>query len=117
MCQILGPTNAIQELARLLSWGKLKAMILKALAFGASIVSFALFGNDAATASSRPNVLFICADDLKPTGPLNDDQARALIHGYHAAVSFVDAQIGRVLDELDQLGLAKNTIIVLWGDH
>src|SRR3954463_8738854 len=66
MCQILGPTNAIQELARLLSWGKLKAMILKALAFGASIVSFALFGNDAATASSRPNVLFICVDDLKP---------------------------------------------------
>lgn len=55
--------------------------------------------------------------DIPETGPLNDDQARALIHGYHAAVSFVDAQIGRVLDELDRLGLASNTIIVLWGDH
>jgi iduronate 2-sulfatase len=55
--------------------------------------------------------------DIPDTGPLNDDQARMLIHGYHAAVSYVDAQIGRVLDELDRLGLAPNTIIVLWGDH
>jgi len=55
--------------------------------------------------------------DIPETGPLNDEQARALIHGYHAAVSFVDTQIGRVLDELERLGLASNTIIVLWGDH
>jgi iduronate 2-sulfatase len=40
-----------------------------------------------------------------------------LIHGYYAATSFVDAQIGRVIDELDRLELAENTIIVLWGDH
>lgn len=55
--------------------------------------------------------------DIPDVGPLDDDQARVLIHGYHAAVSFVDAQIGRVLDELDRLQLATNTIIVLWGDH
>ena len=55
--------------------------------------------------------------DIPETGPLTDEKARALIHGYHAAVSYVDAQIGRVLDELDRLGLAANTIIVLWGDH
>jgi iduronate 2-sulfatase len=42
---------------------------------------------------------------------------RTLIHGYYACVSFVDAQIGRVLDELDRLNLADKTIIVLWGDH
>ncbi len=42
---------------------------------------------------------------------------RELIHAYYACVSFVDAQIGRVLDELDRLGLAENTIVVLWGDH
>lgn len=55
--------------------------------------------------------------DIPDSGPLNDEQARTLIHGYHAATSYVDAQIGRVLDELDRLGLAQNTIIVLWGDH
>ena len=55
--------------------------------------------------------------DIPDVGPLTDDKARALIHGYHAAVSYVDAQIGRVLDELDRLGLAGNTVIVLWGDH
>jgi iduronate 2-sulfatase len=55
--------------------------------------------------------------DIPETGPLDDEKARTLIHGYHAAVSYVDAQIGRVIDELDRLGLAKNTIIVLWGDH
>ena len=55
--------------------------------------------------------------DIPDSGPLTDDQARTLIHGYHAATSFVDAQIGRVLDELDRLGLAQNTIVVLWGDH
>ena len=42
---------------------------------------------------------------------------RRLIHGYYAAASFADAQIGRVLDELDRLELSKNTLIVLWGDH
>jgi iduronate 2-sulfatase len=42
---------------------------------------------------------------------------RNLIHGYYASVSYVDAQIGKVLNELDRLGLAENTIIVLWGDH
>src|SRR5204863_10042988 len=50
-------------------------------------------------------------------GPIPDDLARTLIHGYHAAVSFSDAQIGRLLDALDETGLAKDTIIVLWGDH
>ena len=38
-------------------------------------------------------------------------------HAYYASVSYVDAQIGRVMDSLDELGLADNTIVVLWGDH
>ena len=55
--------------------------------------------------------------DIPQTGPLSDEQARTLIHGYHAAVTYIDAQLGRVLDELDRSGLSSNTIIVLWGDH
>jgi iduronate 2-sulfatase len=46
-----------------------------------------------------------------------DDMARNLIHGYYACVSFTDAQIGKVLDELERLGLAEDTIVILWGDH
>jgi iduronate 2-sulfatase len=55
--------------------------------------------------------------DIPETGPLSDAQARQLIHGYYAAVSYVDAQLGRVLAALDELGLAQDTTIVLWGDH
>jgi iduronate 2-sulfatase len=50
-------------------------------------------------------------------GPLPDDLQRTLIHGYRAATSYMDAQVGRVLKALDDTGLAKNTIIVFWGDH
>ena len=49
--------------------------------------------------------------------PLPEDLQRTLIHGYYAAMSYVDAQIGKLLDELDRLGLADNTIVFLWGDH
>lgn len=42
---------------------------------------------------------------------------RSLIHGYYASVSYVDAQIGKVVDAVDALELAKDTIIVVWGDH
>ena len=55
--------------------------------------------------------------DIPDQGPLGAEQQRELIHGYHAAVSYMDAQVGRVLDELDRLQLASNTIVVLWGDH
>ncbi|HSG71971.1 MAG TPA: sulfatase, partial [Planctomycetaceae bacterium] len=49
--------------------------------------------------------------------PLSEELVRTLIHGYYASMSYMDAQLGRVLDELDRLELANNTIIVLWGDH
>ncbi|EON78339.1 iduronate-2-sulfatase [Lunatimonas lonarensis] len=48
---------------------------------------------------------------------LSDEYAQKLIHAYYASVSYVDAQIGKVLDELERLGLAKNTLVVVWGDH
>ncbi len=48
---------------------------------------------------------------------LDDEKARELIHGYYAAISYMDAQLGKVLDALNSSPFAKNTIIVLWGDH
>ncbi len=50
-------------------------------------------------------------------GAVSDAEAARLVHGYYAATSYTDAQVGRVLDELDRLDLAGNTIVVLWGDH
>ncbi len=54
---------------------------------------------------------------IPPKGPLSEELARKLVHGYYACVSCTDAQIGRVVNELDRLGLRDNTVIVLWGDH
>ena len=56
-------------------------------------------------------------EGMPQEGPVSDSIARKLIHGYYACVSYADAQIGKLLDELDELGIAENTIVVLWGDH
>ena len=49
--------------------------------------------------------------------PVPADLARTLRHGYYAAISYMDAQVGIVLDALEKEGLADSTVIVLWGDH
>jgi arylsulfatase A-like enzyme len=46
-----------------------------------------------------------------------EEYAKKLKHAYYASVSYIDHQIGELLDELDLLGLKENTIIVVWGDH
>ena len=48
---------------------------------------------------------------------LSPEKMRQLVHGYYACVSYVDAQIGRLLKALDEEGLRENTIVVLWSDH
>ena len=48
---------------------------------------------------------------------LNPGLQKDLIHGYYACTSFIDAQIGKILQTLKSTGLEKNTIIVIWGDH
>ena len=48
---------------------------------------------------------------------LAESEARRLKHGYYASVSYVDACFGKLMAGLEELGLADNTIVVLWGDH
>ena len=50
-------------------------------------------------------------------GPLGDDLSRTLLHAYYASVSYVDAQIGKLISALDELGISDNTVIIVWGDH
>lgn len=52
-----------------------------------------------------------------PEGELPEPFARECLHGYYAAISYVDAQVGRLLAALDETGLAKNTVVVFWSDH
>ena len=46
-----------------------------------------------------------------------DEKARELVHGYYACISYIDAQIGKIVEALEKSGCLNNTIIVLWGDH
>jgi len=54
---------------------------------------------------------------IPKSGPIGEELARTLLHAYYACVSYVDAQIGKVIDALDEHGIRDNTIIVVWGDH
>lgn len=55
--------------------------------------------------------------DIPQKGDLINEKQKEIIHGYYASVSYVDAQIGKVLKKLKASGLDKNTIVILWGDH
>ena len=50
-------------------------------------------------------------------GPIGPELAQTLLHGYYACVSYVDAQIGLMLEALEEAGVRDNTVIVVWGDH
>jgi arylsulfatase A-like enzyme len=74
--------------------------------------------------AGAPDVAFTNFGELRayrgmPKGdePVPDKQARELIRAYYAATSYTDALVGRLLGELDQLGLRGNTIVIAWGDH
>lgn len=55
--------------------------------------------------------------DVKDETAVPIEKMKELRHGYYACVSFIDAQVGRILEELDRQGMTRNTLIVLWGDH
>ncbi len=65
------------------------------------------------------NAYLLSNGERYPTGyaPKPTEMQKELIHGYYASVSYMDAQVGKLLDALDAQGLTKNTIVVLWGDH
>lgn len=52
-----------------------------------------------------------------PNYSLDEPTLRRALQAYYACVSFIDAQVGRLLTSLDELGLAANTIVVFWSDH
>ena len=56
-------------------------------------------------------------EGIPKQGDISPEMARQLKHGYYACISFTDANVGKLLEELDRLKLMENTIIVLWGDH
>jgi iduronate 2-sulfatase len=55
--------------------------------------------------------------NMPAKGAWTPEQVTTLRHGYYAATSFADAQIGRVLSALREQGLEKNTLVVVWSDH
>jgi len=67
-------------------------------------------GFPAASMPMRNGDLFIGRD-------ASESEARDVVRAYYACISFVDAQVGRLLDALDRLKLRENTIVVFWGDH
>ncbi len=52
-----------------------------------------------------------------PPAEFPDALNQRLVHGYHACVSYLDHNVGILLDALDESGAAEDTIVVLWGDH
>lgn len=54
---------------------------------------------------------------VPPSGPIPPEIQHKLKQAYFAGISYTDAQIGKVLEELKKTGLDKNTIVILWGDH
>ena len=75
------------------------------------IIGLSLMGRSVRAQDARPIVL-ILADSAA-----EDAKAAELKRAYWAALSYMDAQVGRVLNALEATGLANSTVVALWGDH
>ncbi|QZT38233.1 sulfatase [Halosquirtibacter xylanolyticus] len=104
------------------------------LPFNAPKKYWDLYNREDLPASSNPNIpkgvhkaslhqskefnLYHCGDEhLDLTHKASEEYSRKLHHAYYACISYVDQQVGKVINELKKQGLDKNTIIVVWGDH
>jgi iduronate 2-sulfatase len=94
-CPYISPSKYFEEYA-------LKDVLLPKVADG-----FAKSVPPLALASTKP----------WPILGVSPEKARETKLGYYAAVSFVDAQVGRIVDEVDRLGLWDNTVVIFWSDH
>ena len=55
--------------------------------------------------------------NIPKIGPIGDELSRTLLHAYYASVSYVDANIGKMVAALEEAGVRDDTIIIVWGDH
>jgi arylsulfatase A-like enzyme len=72
---------------------------------------------DGAMVGQHPSFELRVRAGIPKIGKIPDDQARTLKHAYLACISYVDAQIGRMIAALEDAGVRDNTIIILWSDH
>ncbi|MCK0189951.1 sulfatase [Arenibacter sp. F20364] len=72
---------------------------------------------DAATMGLHASFELRARADVPKEGAIDKELAINLKHAYLACVSYVDAQIGRMLSAMDEAGVRDNTIIILWSDH
>ena len=73
--------------------------------------------DSAPTIAVKQSLWFRSFQDIPDEGPLSDAKTLELIRAHAASTSYMDVQVGRVLDQLDALRLTENTIIVFAGDH
>lgn len=72
---------------------------------------------DGAAVGLHPSFELRVRSDIPKIGDLEPELSRTLKHAYLACVSYVDAQVGRMIAALDEAGVRDNTIIILWSDH
>ena len=77
-----------------------------------------IFENVPSVAPNSTNEIRQYYSDIPPGNePLSEEKTLELIRGYAASTSYMDAQVGRVLEQLDALGLTEKTVIIFVGDH
>ncbi len=72
---------------------------------------------DGAAMGLHPSFELRARFGIPKKGPISEDLAKKLKHAYLASISYIDAQIGKLINAIDKQGLRENTIIILWSDH